>query len=196
MNHLGSGIGLLPVIGNGHRVELADRIVALQHAGRIFPGYGRTGFHLGPGDFRIFAAAGRAFGYKVVNAALAVPVARIPVLHGGIFDFGILQHHDFDNGGMELVFIALRRGAAFQIRHITVFFGNNQRTLKLPGVPGVNAEIGRKFHRAADAFGNIHIRAVGKDRGIKTGEKIVGIRHDRAEILSYQFRMFFYGFGD
>src|SRR5207249_10024574 len=84
VDHLGPGIGLLLVVGDGHRVELAHRAVALQDATGILPGNGRTGLHLRPGDLRIPAHALAALGDEVVNAALTFLVAGIPVLHRGI----------------------------------------------------------------------------------------------------------------
>ena len=44
---------------------------------------------------------------------------------------------------MQLVFVALRRGAAFEIAHVSAFIGDDQRALELTGLPGVDAEIGR-----------------------------------------------------
>ena len=51
VNHFGSGIGLLPIIGYGNGIKLADGIVPLQNARRIFPSDGGTGFNLSPGNF-------------------------------------------------------------------------------------------------------------------------------------------------
>ncbi len=48
VNHLGSRIRLLVVVGERHRVELPDGVVPDQEAARIFPGDRRTGFHLRP----------------------------------------------------------------------------------------------------------------------------------------------------
>ena len=196
MDHFGTGIGLLAVVGQRHRVELADRIVPLQYAGRIFPGDCRTGFHLRPRHFGIDAAAGRALGDEIVNAALAVFVARVPVLHGRIFDFRIVQHHDFDNCRMQLVFVPLGRGAAFQIGNVAAFVGNDQRALELAGVFGIDAKIGGKFHRTAHAFRNVDERTVGKHRRVETGKKVVGIGHHRTEIFLHQLRMLFDRFGN
>jgi hypothetical protein len=50
MDHLGAGVGLLAALGDGNRVELADRVVAAQDAARILPGDGRAGLDLGPAD--------------------------------------------------------------------------------------------------------------------------------------------------
>ena len=40
VDHLGTGIGLLAVVGEGHGIELTHRISTLQHATGVFPGDG------------------------------------------------------------------------------------------------------------------------------------------------------------
>src|SRR6202012_1207764 len=80
VDHLGAGVGLLTMMGQRHRVELADRVVAAQDAAGVLPGDGRAGFDLGPGDLAALAAAVAAFGDEVVDAAAAVLVAGVPVL--------------------------------------------------------------------------------------------------------------------
>src|SRR4029077_13490088 len=69
VDHLGARVGLLPVVGHGHGVELTDRIVALQDAARIFPGYPGAGLHLSPRDLGASAAARAALGHEVVDPA-------------------------------------------------------------------------------------------------------------------------------
>ena len=81
--------------------------------------------------FALVAAAGAALGDEIVDAALALGVARIPVLHGRIFDLRILVRDQLDDRGMELVFVALRRGAAFEIADIGALVGDEQRALEL-----------------------------------------------------------------
>ena len=76
VDHLGAGVGLLVVVGQRDRVELADRVVALQDAARVLPGDRRAGLDLGPGDLGVAAAAGAALGDEVVDAAPAL--ARRP----------------------------------------------------------------------------------------------------------------------
>ena len=46
VDHLRSGICLLVIVGYSNRIELTDRIIAGQDTTRVFPGNGRTGFHL------------------------------------------------------------------------------------------------------------------------------------------------------
>src|SRR5690606_18094119 len=113
VDHLGAGVGLLAVVGERDRVELAGRIVAEQHAGRVLPGDRGAGFDLGPGLLAAVAAAFGAFGDEVVDAAHAVLVARVPVLHGRILDLGVFQRHQLDDRRVQLVLVAHRRGAAF-----------------------------------------------------------------------------------
>src|SRR5688500_5733924 len=52
VDHLGAGVGLLPVVGRRHRVELADRAVPLQDAARILPRDRGARLDLRPGDLR------------------------------------------------------------------------------------------------------------------------------------------------
>ncbi len=76
MDHLRPGIGLLMVMRQRHGIELTHRAIALQDAGRVFPGNRRAGFHLRPGNFRIPAPARAALGDKIIDAAFAFGIAR------------------------------------------------------------------------------------------------------------------------
>ena len=106
VDHLGAGVGLLVVVDGRDRVELADRALAAQHAARILPGDGRAGLHLGPGDVRVAAAALAALGDEVVDAAAALLIARIPVLHRGVLDARIIERDQLHHRGVQLVLIA------------------------------------------------------------------------------------------
>ena len=101
-------------------------------------------------EFLPFAQA--ALGHEIVNAAAALFVAGIPVLHGGIFDLRVVQRDQFDHGRVKLVFIAHRRGASFQVADRSAFLRHDQRALELAGVGRVDAEVGRQLHRATHAF--------------------------------------------
>src|SRR5690606_7899514 len=149
VDHLGAGVGLLAVVGQGHRIELADRVVAAQHAAGVLPGDGRTGLHLGPADLAAPAAALAALGDEVVDAANAVLVARVPVLHRRVLDLGVVQRHQLDHRRVQLVLVALRRRAALEVGHVGAFLGDDQGALELAGLAGIDAEIGGELHRAA-----------------------------------------------
>src|SRR6476620_5360939 len=189
MQHLGAGIDLLVTIRDRNRVELTARVVAAQDAARIFPGDGRAGLDLGPGNLRIVAATIATLGYEIVDTALALGVAGIPVLHRRIFDLGIVKRDQLDHRGVQLVFVELRRGAALEVADIGALVGDDQRALELAGVALVDAEIGRQLHRTANARRYIDERAVRKHRGVQGGEEIVRGRHHRAEILLHQIGM-------
>src|SRR6185312_7496570 len=172
---------------NRDRVELAARIVAPQDAARILPGDGRAGFHLGPGNLAAVAAAVAALGDEIVDAALAVLVAGIPVLHRRVLDLGIVEGDQLHHGGVQLVLVAGRRRAALEIAHMRAFLGDDQGALELAGVLLVDTEIGRQLHRAAYTLGDEAERAVGEDRGVERRIIVIGHRHDRAQVLLHQF---------
>src|SRR5688572_4323408 len=86
VDHLRAGIGLLHVVRRGDRVELADGVVTLKDAAWILPRDSRPGFHLRPCNLRIDANAMAALRHEVVDAALAVLVAGIPVLNRRVLD--------------------------------------------------------------------------------------------------------------
>ena len=189
MDHLGPGVGLLGVVGDGDRVELALAFLAPQDAGRVFPGDGRAGFHLRPHHLGAGLAAVGALGDEVVDAALAFLVAGEPVLDGRVFHLGVFQHDDFHHRGVKLGGVTLGRGAAFQVADVAALVGDDQRALELAGVLGVDAEIGGQLHRAADARRDVDKGSVRKHGRVQRREEVVRRRHDRAEVLPDQFGM-------
>ena len=102
MDHLGAGVGLLEVVGHGHAVEFRDGIVAAQDGARVLPGDGAARLDLSPEEAAATALAQAAFGHEVVDAAAALGVARIPVLDGGVFHFGVFLDDDLDHGRVKL----------------------------------------------------------------------------------------------
>src|SRR5690606_39422401 len=111
-NHLRAGIGLLAVVGDGDRVELALAALAPQDAGRILPGDRRTGLDLGPHHLRPGTAAVRALGNEVVDAAPAFLVAREPVLDRRVFHLRFIERDDLDYRRVVLLVVKLQRFAA------------------------------------------------------------------------------------
>ena len=149
-----------------------------------------------PGDLGVDAAAGAALGDEIVDAALAVFVAGIPVLDGGILDLRIVESHQFHHGGVQLVGVAHGRGAAFQVADGGAFVGDDQGALKLPGVLGVDAEIGGELHGTLDAFVDVAETAVAEDGRVQCREEIVADGDHRAQILADQVRILLHGFGE
>ena len=95
---------------------------------------------------------------------------------------------------MQLVLVAHRSGAAFQVGHVAPVLTDDERALKLPGVARVDAEIGRELHGAAHALGDVDKRAVGEHGRVEGGEIIVGVGHDRTEVFAHQLGVFAHGF--
>src|SRR5579883_66842 len=106
-------------------------MVAAQDAAWVFPGDGRAGFDLGPGNPRTMAAAMASLGDEVEDAAAALRVARIPVLHGRILDLGIVERDQLDHRGVKLVLVAAGRRAPLQITHIGALVGDDERAFEL-----------------------------------------------------------------
>ena len=185
VDHLRTRVGLLEVIGHGHRVELAHGVVAREDAARVLPRDGRAGLDLRPRQARVLAA-NAALGDEVVDAAAPLAVARIPVLHGRILHLGVAFDDDLDHGRVQLVLVALRRGASLQIAHVGTFVGHDERPLELPRTGGVDAEIGRKLHRAAHALRDVAERPVGEDRRIERRIEIVGRGNHAPQVLPHQ----------
>ena len=82
MNHLGTRISLLIVVGHSDTIELCLRIIATQDARRIFPSNGGTRFNLSPGEFRVHTTQIATFSYQIQHTTFTVFIARIPVLNG------------------------------------------------------------------------------------------------------------------
>ncbi len=147
VDHLRAAVDLLHAVRHGDRVELARALVPAQDAGRVLPGDGGARLHLRPADLRAVAAAVAALGDEVVDAALALGIAGVPVLDRRVLDLSVLERDQLDNGGVKLVLVALRRRAALEIGHVRALVGDDQRALELASLLLVDAEIGRELHR-------------------------------------------------
>ncbi len=63
----------------------------------------------------MFPFAEAALGHEVVNPALALGVAGVPILHGRVLDLRVVQRDQLDHRGVKLVLVAHRRGAALEV---------------------------------------------------------------------------------
>ena len=95
----------------------------------------------------------------------------------------------FNHRRVQLVAIAYRRRAAFNVAYIAAFVGDQNGALELAGFFRVDAEIGRQLHRAAYAFRNIDKGPVGGHRRVECGKEVVVARHHGAEVFLHQFRV-------
>ena len=109
-------------------------------------------------------------------------------------DGRVLVGDQLDDRGVQLVLVALRRRAAFEIADRRALVGNDQRPLELPRVLGVDAEIGGELHRATHALRDVDEAAVAEDRGVERGEVVVGVRDHRTDVLLDQLGMILHRF--
>ena len=193
VNHLGAGVGLLPVVGQCHTVEFAHRVVALEHATGILPRDGAAGLDLGPRQLAVVAAAQAALGHQVIDAALAVLVAGIPVLHRAVLDLGTVLDDNLDDGGMQLVLVTHGRGATLQVGDVGIVIGHDERALKLARLRSIDTEVGRQLHRATHALGDVDKRAVAEHGRVQCGIEVVGIRHHLSQVLAHQVGIVLHG---
>ena len=156
VNHLGTGISLLIVVGNSYAVELSYRVVATQDAGRILPGNRRTRLYLSPAQLRVDTTQVASLGYQVQHTTLTMLITRIPVLNSRVFHLSIVLDNYLDNSRMKLILITHWRCTSLQVRNVSIIISDNQCTLKLTGVTGIDAEVTAQLHRTADAFRNIN----------------------------------------
>ena len=195
VNHLRAGIGLLEVVGHGHRVEFAHRVIPQQHATRILPCDGRARLDLRPRQACILPTQ-TSLRNKVVDTTFALLVARIPVLYCRVLHLGITLDDDLDHGSMQLILVTLRSGTPLQVTHISPLVGHDERALELSRAGGIDAEVGRELHRATYPLRNVAERAIGEDRSIECCIEVVGMRHDAPQILFHQLGMLFDGLRD
>ena len=196
MNHLGTRISLLIVVGHGHAVELGLRTVAAQHATGIFPRDGATRLHLRPREPAVPAPQMTALRYQIQHAALALGIAGIPILNGTVLHLGILLYHYLHNGSMQLVFVAHRSRASLQITYVSIIVADNKGAFKLARSSGVDAEIGAQLHGATNTLGDINERAVREDCRVKGCKEVVPVRHHAAQVFAHQFGVFLHGLAD
>src|SRR5215217_1736773 len=142
MDHLGSGIRLLPAIHYRHRVELANGVVSLENDAGIFPSDGRAGLHLSPGDLGVGSGTLPALGDEVIDPSAAFLVAGVPVLHGGVFDGGAFEGYQLHYGRVQLVFVPAGGRTPLEVTDRGTLFRNDERAFELPRFRGIDPEIG------------------------------------------------------
>ena len=197
VDHLRAGVGLHVPVREGYAVKFAHRIVALQNAARVLPRDSGARFDLRPADAAVLARALAALRDEVIDTACACfAVAGVPVLHGGILDFGVFFGHKFHDGAVELLAAKLGCGAAFEVAHAGIVIGDNQRAFELACFLVVDAEVGGKVHRALDSRRNIDEASVAKNRAVEGCKIVVASRDYATEIFFDEFGVFLDGIAD
>ena len=194
VDHLGAGVGLLVVVDQGHRVELAHRVVPLEDHAGVLPGDSRAGLNLGPGNLGVLAGALAPLGDEVVDPTLAFLVARVPVLQGGVLDFGVVQRDQLDHRGVELAGLPHGSGTAFQVADVAAFLGDDEGPLELAGLLGVDSEVGHQLNGAAGTLRNVGEGPVAEHGGVQCCVEVVGVGDHRTQVLLHQFGVVLDGF--
>src|SRR5262249_12651587 len=126
---------------------------------------------------------------KIIDTAAPILIARVPVLHRRVLDFGLVERDQLNDRRVQLVFVALRSRAAFKIVYEAARFGDDQGAFKLTGFARVDAQEGRQVDRASHTGRNINKRTVSEDGCIQGRVKIVRERYHAAEIFFNELRM-------
>lgn len=100
VDHFRAGVGLLPFIAYGHRVEFAHRFVAHEQATWILPRYRGARLDLGPRNARFTARALSSLCHEVVDAAYAFVVTGVPVLDRRVVDSRPFEGDQLHDGGV------------------------------------------------------------------------------------------------
>ena len=197
VDHLRAGVSLHVTVREGHAVEFAHRIVALQNAARVLPRDGGARFDLRPADSAVLAGTLAALGDEVIDTACArFAVAGVPVLHGRILDACVFLGQEFHDSAMELLARKFWSGAAFEVAHACVVIGDNQRAFELACFLVVDAEVGGKVHRALDSRRNIDEASVAKDCAIEGRKVVVASGYHATQIFLDKFGVFLDGVAD
>src|SRR5207249_6001961 len=130
---------------------------------RVLPRDRRARLHLGPRDAGTASRALASLGHEVEDPASAFGVARVPVLNGRILDLRAFLRDELDDRRVQLIFVAHRGRASFQIADVAALLGDDQRALELARPRRVDTEVGRELHGAADAPRDVAERAVAED---------------------------------
>jgi len=173
VDHLRAGILMLAVIGESDRENFAARFAPLHDHAGIFHCQARADIAIDPLYLGIFLGQ-TAFRHQVENI-------RRPVLDGDVLDLGAFERDQFDDCAVQRRGIKLWRCATFHVGHFRTFIGDDERTLELAKIFGVDAEISLErmfhFHPRRD----VNERAAAEHSGIQGAEFIVADWDDLAE---------------
>src|SRR5439155_8744866 len=110
-------------------------------------------------------------------------IAWVPVLYRRVLDLSVVERDQLDHSGVQLVYVADGRSAAFEVTDVGALVGDDQRAFELARVRRVNTEVGGKFHRAANPLWHINERPVSEHGRVQRGEEVVAVGHNRAQVL-------------
>src|SRR5439155_15332924 len=116
----------------------------------------RAGLDLRPRNLGIRTGALPALGDEIVDPALPLFVARIPVLNRRVLDRGPLERDELDDRRVQLVLVAHRRRTPLEVADVASFIRDDERALELASGRRVDAEVRRELERTAHTLRHIH----------------------------------------
>ena len=187
VDHLGAGVLMLAVVGEGDGDDFAPGAFALQDDAGVFHGEAAADVAVDPLDLGVLHG----------EAALGDEVEDVgrPVLDGDVLDLGALEGDELDHGGVEGGGGELGGGAALHVGDLGALVGDDEGALELAEVFRVDAEVGLEGHGDLHALGDVDEGAAGEDGAVEGGELVVAGGDDLAEPLAENLRMLAEGLG-
>ena len=87
---------------------------------------------------------------------------------------------------MKLVLVTLRSGTALEVADVGTLVGDDECTLKLARVDGIDTEVRGELHRTTRTLWDVDEGAIAEDGGVQRSEVIIGIGDDDAQVLLHQ----------
>jgi hypothetical protein len=109
-----------------------------------------------------------------------------PVLDGGVARTGAALDDDFDDAGVEGIGAVLWGGAALYVVHFRALVHDDQRTLKLTDVGGIQAEIRLQGQLDFHVRGDIYERPAGPDSAVQGRKFVILDGNHRTEVFAEQ----------
>ncbi len=181
VDHLGAGVLVLALAGEGDRQGLALGVLAHQVDGRVLHG------DLGA-DVAVDPLHGRALVRHGALGDQVVDVVR-PVLDGRVAAAAALLDDDLHDRRVQRVRGVDRRGAALDVVDVGVLVDDDQRPLELAHVLGVDPEVGLERDVDVDTLRHVDEGAAGPHGRVQRGELVVTGRDDGAEVLVEELRV-------
>ena len=97
---------------------------------------------------------------------------------------------------MKLVLVTLGSGTALEVADVSPLVSDDECTLKLPRVDGIDTEVRGELHRTARTLRDVDEGAIAEDSGVQRSEVIIGIGDDDAQVLLHQLGVLAYGFAE
>src|SRR5690606_33835358 len=119
------------------------------------------------------------FGHQVVDVVG-------PVLDGGVAAAPTLLHNNFHYGRVQRIFGVDGRGTAFDVMYVSTFINDDEGTLELADVFGIDAEVRLERHLHMDPRWHVDEGAAGPYGRIQRRKLVVIVRNNRREIFLHQ----------